>query len=113
MARDRRKPDRSAAVIGGGALLAWLLLRGEGWRLGRRRRDPGAATRRVHLRVSDVGITADGVPVTVEEAVATARAVGAAEVRATGAARQGTVDELLAALRDAGVQLWDAGAARA
>lgn len=111
MARDDHKHRKTAAMLGCGALLVWLLLRGEGWGTGSGR--PGGAARpearRVKIRISDTGITADGAPVTADEAVAAARRTGAAELLATGAARQGAVDELLAALRAAGVEVWQVG----
>lgn len=115
MRDDRRKHARTGALLAGGALLAWLLLRGgSGFGFGGGK-GGGArgAERRVRLRVSDAGISADGVPVSLDEGVAVAREVGAADLFATGAARQGTVDDLINALRDAGVDLWIVGAARA
>jgi hypothetical protein len=53
------------------------------------------------------------VPSSIEETVDVARIAGSADVLATGAARQGTVDDLLAALRDAGVTVFRVGAHRA
>lgn len=112
MAKGDRKHGKTAAVVGGGALLVWLLLRGEGFGFSRK---PSRATsaRRLRIRISDVGISVGGEPATFDEAVARGRAAGSAEVFATGAARYGTVEDLIAALRDAGVQVWDVGDARA
>ncbi len=115
MATDRHKHARTAAVLGGCALLAWLLLRGEGWGLGGKGRGHGVTgvRPRLPIRVSDAGITVLGAPATIEEAVALAREAGSAELLATGAARQGTVDDLIQALRDAGVDLWIVGGGHA
>lgn len=114
MAKGEHKRSKTVAVVGGGVLLAWLFLSGKGWGLGGKR-GHGAATepRRVPIRVSDRGITADGVPATIDEAVAAARRTGAAEVFATGAARQGTFDDLIAGLRAAGVEIWRAAGSHA
>ncbi len=113
MSADRSKHGKTAAIVGGGALLVWLLLGGKGWGRGGKRGAAGTEPHRVRIRVSDAGITADGAPVTIDEAVAIARKTGAAEVFATGAARQGTVDELYAGLRAAGVDVWRAGGSHA
>lgn len=115
MAQADRKHGKTAAIVGGGALLAWLLLRGARWGTGSGREAVAARPepRRVKLRISDAGITADGAPVTADEAVAAARRTGAAELFATGAARQGAVDELLVALRAAGVAVWRVGGGHA
>lgn len=113
MADDRRKHGKTAAVVGGGVLLAWLLLGGKGWGRGDKRGATGTEPRRVRIRISDAGITADGALVTSDEAVAAARRTGAAEVFATGAARQGTVDDLIAGLRAAGVDVWRVGGSHA
>lgn len=108
------KHRKTGAMLAGGALLAWLLLRGSGFGLGAKGGRPsGNTARRVRLRIDNIGITADGVPSTIEEAVEAAKRTGAAEVFATGAARQGTFDDLVAALRAAGVHLWIVGGAHA
>lgn len=101
MSRERR---RTGAMLAGGAALAFLLLRGFGLRgrSGTKDRQP----RRVRLRVDANGISASGAPSTIQHVVDVARRVGAAEVFATGAARQGTLDELVRALRSAGVDVW-------
>jgi hypothetical protein len=58
------------------------------------------------IRISDTGITVDGVPAAQDEAVGLAVAAGSAEVHATGAARSGAVSDLIAALKASGVHLW-------
>lgn len=101
---DRSGRTKQGVALAGGALLAWLLLRGGGGTGGGRRGGSGAP-RVVRLRVAADGITADGAIVTHDEAVALARAAGRAELTATGAARSGTVTDLVAALRASGVEL--------
>jgi hypothetical protein len=121
MSDDESRTGRAALVIGGGALLAWLLLRGSGWGLGHA---PGAAGGnsdterrpigppcRVHLDAD--GLKLDGVLANLPAAVTRCRAAGIAEVTATGAAIVGAISDVLTALRDAGVivraspDLWD------
>lgn len=114
MAQDDRKHGKTAAIVGGGALLAWLLMRGKGWGVASK----GAASsagpeRRVRIRISESGVSVDGSPVTLDEAVAIARKAGGAEVFATGAARQGTVDDVIAGLHAAGVDVWRVGGSHA
>jgi hypothetical protein len=110
--RDHDKSrGRTVAVVGGGALLLLLLLRGKGWGLGGssdgsgNESDAPAPTRRCAVRVDAAGIQVDGTPADVDATVATCRAAGAADILVTGAAIQGIVDRLLAALRAAGVSL--------
>ncbi len=111
MKDDRRKHAKMGAALAGGALLAWLLLHGSGFGFGGGGSATAGTGRRVRLRIDAKGITADGESATIEEAVAVSRRSGAADVFATGAARQGTVDDLIAALRDAGVKVWLVGGA--
>jgi hypothetical protein len=97
---------KKGIALAGGALLAWLLLRrNSGLGLGDRGDAAGNAPSVVRLRVAANGITADGVAVTHDEAVALARATGSAELTASGAARSGAVTDLIDALRAAGVSL--------
>ena len=114
MGQGDRKHGKTAALVGGGALLVWLLMRGTGWGVGGQL---GATTagpkRRIRIRVSGAGVSVDGAPVTVDEAVAIARKASGAEVFSTGAARQGTVDDLIAGLHAAGVDVWRVGGSHA
>jgi hypothetical protein len=109
---ERRRHRKTGALLVGGALLALLLMRGSGWGLGSGGKSgkSGKVARRVRIRIDAAGITADGIPSTIDEAVETAIAAGAADVFVTGAARQGTFDDLIAALREAGVEVWIVGA---
>ncbi|MCA9678212.1 MAG: hypothetical protein H6709_10590 [Kofleriaceae bacterium] len=107
MARDDHSGRNLALAAGGGALLWWLLRQGRGWAgAGRAVSPPVPAVQPVRIRVDQAGISIEGRPVSVVEAVAEARSVGAAIVMPTGAARQGTLDVLLTALRDAGLPVW-------
>ncbi len=106
---------RTVAVVGGGALLLLLLLRGKGWGLGGQSgsNHQGATSEgsspappaRCAVRVDAAGIQLDGAPADLNATVASCRAAGVADVLVTGAAIQGVVDQLLTALRAAGVVL--------
>jgi len=113
---DRHDTTKRGVALAGGALLAWLLLRGHGRGIGlgssRGGRAGGRSRRSVAIRISADGIRVDGVPATHDEAVARAVSAGAAEVMATGAARSGTVTDLIAALTAAEVDLQIADALR-
>ncbi|WP_428265376.1 hypothetical protein [Haliangium sp.] len=55
------------------------------------------------LYVDSKGLTIDGAPGSVEDAVTACRGAGKARLRATGAARAGTYDALVQALDQAGI----------
>ena len=76
--------------------------RGEGSAVEAPAIDAGVA--RCQLRVTGQGITVDGKPVEIAEAVAACKAAGGAEVVVTGDARQGDWDALRRALDEAGVR---------
>ena len=63
----------------------------------------GEPARRCQLRLDPNGLTLDGKPAEVDAAVAACKKAGGAELVKTGDARHGAVDELKAALREAGV----------
>lgn len=114
MARDDNTGRNLALVAGGGALLWFVLRRGGGFGLGGkgwgRGKGSGSSTGEpVRVRIDSAGIKVDGQPTDITGAVTAAKAVGGARVFATGAARQGTVDDLIAALRAAGVTIWMGG----
>jgi hypothetical protein len=102
---------RTLAVIGGGALLVWLLWRGRG--KGKGSGGNGDHTSapvivEVWLR-SDDSIELDGVSSDLATVVARARAAGKARVHVTGAARQGWFEKVVDTLRGAGVDVWVLG----
>jgi hypothetical protein len=123
MAKRDSSTGRTVAVVGGGALLVWLLLRGRGWRLGRGGSAGGPAAKsgppcRVHL-VAD-GILVDGERAGLPKVIETCRRSGQAHLTANGAAIVGAIADTMAALKEAGVivhadpGLWDiTGLARA
>ena len=97
------------ALVAGGGVLAWLVLRGgRGFGLGGGGgADDGSAGSLppCRLRLDEKTLTLDGRVVSRDEAVATCRAARSAEVLVTGDAIAGVADQLLAALRAAGVSI--------
>ena len=105
--RKTNSTGRTIAVIGGGALLAWLLWRGRGKGKGKGssgESDHNSAPVIVRLRGNDQ-IELDGVSSDLATTVARARAAGATRVVATGDARQGWITQVIAALKSAGVAI--------
>lgn len=108
---ERDQTGRTVVLVGGAALAAWLLSRGKGWAF----RSPGdgsganaGETRQpahctVWIRANRIEV--DGVAADLPTVIAKCRAVGAAEVRATGDAITGVVRDVLTALHAAGVKL--------
>jgi len=124
MAERDSSTGRTVAVVGGGALLVWLLLRrGRGWRFGRGGSAGGPTAKsgppcRVHL-VAD-GILVNGERADLPQVIETCRRSGQAHLTANGAAIVGAIADTIAALKEAGVivhadpGLWDiTGLARA
>lgn len=124
MARRDSSTGRTVAVVGGGALLVWLLLRpGKGWRFGRGSPASAKAAKSgppcgVHL-VAD-GILVDGERADLPQVIESCRRSGQAHLTANGAAIVGAIAATMAALKEAGVivhadpGLWDiTGLARA
>ncbi len=114
MARDDNTGRNLALVAGGGALLWFVLRRGGGFGLGGkgwgRTKAAGSSTSEpVRIRIDQIGISIGGQATDIAGAVAAAKAAGGARVVPTGAARQGTVDDLIEALRAAGVIVWMGG----
>ena len=111
---------RTVVLVGGGALLLWLLFRGKGkGGLGRDGDGSGVAgqgaTReppcRVFIRARQVDL--DGAPADLSTVVARCRASGRADVQATGGASLQRVEDVIRALQAAGVtvaappDVWD------
>jgi hypothetical protein len=110
---------RNVALVGGGALLVWLLLRGKGWGLGGGGGTGGDGTgtpgtsaindtpaeRRqpcqVFVRARQIDL--DGAPADLPTIVAHCRAAGKAHVRTTGGASIQAVEDVISALQAAGV----------
>jgi hypothetical protein len=121
VSRDATDPGaRTFAIVGGGAVLVWLLLRGGGWSLGAGvgtadspapstsdglERAPATPPKPCRVRIDADGIETDGVATDVPAMTTRCRAAGAAELLATGDAVSGVVAEALYALREAGVPL--------
>lgn len=111
------------AAMAGGGLLFWLLLRhqqglglsgalgtGGGYSAGAdapsRTASSPARPERCHVRIDVTGLQLDGVAVDLPTLVARCRAIGAAEVFATGRAIEGRIGEVINALLGAGVRVW-------
>ncbi|MBZ0233854.1 MAG: hypothetical protein K8M05_16110 [Deltaproteobacteria bacterium] len=126
MARnDDDTTARDAAILGGGALLTYWLLRGFGGGSGlgggsRGRAAAGtsasatptaSAPARPFCNVFIRGerYELDGAPATFATAVEACRAAGGVYVRSTGDTRQGTLDDFLRALLEAGVTWFGGG----
>lgn len=118
MARNDDNTGRKVALVGGGAALLWLLLHGGGgFGLGSGGRKAGsnakgdkqAKATPVKVRLASEGISVDGQPTDIPGAAALVKARGVADVLITGAAKQGTADELVAALRATGATVWIQG----
>jgi hypothetical protein len=103
--RTQNNIGRTIAVIGGGALLAWLLWRGRGKGKGSGGGGHGVpAVVGVWLRGGD-RIELDGASSDLTTAVARARAAGTARVFAAGDTRHGWVTQVIAELKAAGVAI--------
>ena len=109
---EREHTGRTVMLVGGAALAAWLLSRGRGWGF----RSPGdgsgekADRTRVPARckvwIRAEGIELDGVAADLPTVIAKCRAVGTAEVHATGDAITRVVHQVVNELRRAGVTLY-------
>ena len=109
--RIRRKLVLWAVVVAALAAAALFLTCGRGFGLGGPGKGSGAGgsartlvgPQRCAIRVTASGITVDGKPMPRTEAVAACKAAAGADVVVTGDARQGDRDDLLGALKAAGV----------
>jgi len=105
----RERTGKTVAILGGAALVAWLLSRGKGWGL----RGPGhaqaaGATRpsRCVVWIRPEGLTVDGVAADLPTVIARCRAAGEAEVHATGDTIHRVVRDPIQALPAAGLPLY-------
>ena len=110
MAEREHHTARNIALVGGGVLLAWLLLRGKGWGLGSDHSSGGAAGGstpsspcRVWIRGDRIEL--DGAPTDLRTLVTRCRERGRAEVSATGDTIVRSITEVLRALRTAGIAI--------
>jgi hypothetical protein len=123
---DRRRMRRKllfwAALVGAIVLAAFYLTCGRGWGLGGKGKGAGsgagsgpgsavpllsvvdAGPRRCEVRIAASGISVDGKPATVAEAVTACKTATIAEVRVTGGAREGDWEDLKAAFDGAGIE---------
>ena len=113
MSEARSHTGRNVAIVGGAAVLAWLLLRGSGWRLGGRSEAAGndATTPRpspssCRVWIRSTGLEVDGQIVDLPTLIHRCQAAGRADVRATGAAIVRTIEEVMDALRRAGIVVY-------
>jgi len=109
----RSHAGRNVAIVGGAALVVWLLLRGTGWRLGGRGESgtgnpeaPAPSSRPCQVWVRSAGLEVDGERVDRSTLVSRCLAAGRADVRATGDAIEHTIQEVIEALRRAGVVVY-------
>lgn len=106
---NENNPGLTIAMVGGGALLLWLLWSGRGNGKGgdagdgERSRAPAAVV--VRIRGGDQ-VELDGISSDLATTVARARAASAAHVYTTGDARQGWVSAVIDALKAAGVAVY-------
>ena len=108
---EHKRTGRTVALVGGAALAAWLLSRGNGWGF----RSPGdgtaaksggtGSTAPCKVWIYSDGLSVGGVATDLPTVVDQCRAVGTAEVGATGDAITGVIQNVLKALHAAGVKL--------
>ena len=111
MKEARSHTGRNVAIVGGAAALIWLLLRGSGWRFGGRSDTagtdaltPSPSPCRVWIR--STGLEVDGQIVDLPTLIHRCQVAGRADVRATGAAIVRTIEEVMDALRRAGIVVY-------
>src|SRR5689334_10019793 len=103
---------RTIALVGGGAILLWLLFRGKGSGLGSGGDGPGPAAGetpklrvpcRVFIRAGRIDL--DGVPADLPTVVTRCRAGAGADVRSTGGASVQAIEDVIHALQQAKVPI--------
>ena len=105
---------RNVALVGGAALVLWLLMRGRGWGLGHggdgagssAAEGAGTAATPCSVWIRADGIEVDGQAADLPTVVARCKAAGRADLNASGAALVGTIEEVIKALRAAGVVIY-------
>lgn len=103
---NENNPGLTIAMVGGGALLLWLLWPGRGsGKGGDGERSSAPAAVVVRIRSGDQ-LELDGASSDLTTTVARARAAGAAHVYTTGDAREGWVTAVIDALKAAGVAVY-------
>ena len=117
MAHRDNHTGRNLVLVGGTALLFWLLLRGKGWGLGGGGGDglggagggtnvtptSNEAPARCQVFIRGDHIDLDGTPADLPTVVARCRASGQADVNATGDAIVRAIADVVRALQSAGV----------
>ena len=115
MSEARSHTGRNVAIVGGAAVFVWLLLRGAGWRFGGKSdaagsdaatATPSPSPSSCQVWIRSTGIEVDGQPVDLSTLVRRCQVAGRADVRATGAAIVRTIDDVMDALRRAGVVIY-------
>lgn len=105
MAKQERV-GKTVAILGGAALVAWLLSRGKGWGTGDANAAGAARPSRRVVWIRPEGLTVDGVAADLPTVVARCREAGEAEVHATGDTIHRVVRDTIQALHAAGVTLY-------
>ena len=109
MKEARSHTGRNVGIVGGAAAVLWLFLRGTGWHLGGKDNDaatPTGSPSPCQVWIRSTGIEVDGQTVDIPTLVRRCQASGRADVRATGAAIVRTIDQVMDALRRAGVVVY-------
>jgi len=110
----RSHTGRNVAIVGGAAVLAWMLLRGSGWQLGGGSEAAGndattptsTSPSPCRVWIRSTGLEVDGQLVDLPTLVRRCQLAGRADVRATGAAIVRTIEEVMDALRRAGIVVY-------
>jgi hypothetical protein len=104
---EREHTGGTMVLVGGAALAAWLLSRGKGWGFGRSGGGIGGTRPASHCKVWIYRdrLTVDGVAADLPTVISKCRAVGTAEVGATGDTITRVIQSVLKSLLAAGVRL--------
>lgn len=102
---ERKHTGRTVALVGSAALAAWLLSRGKGWGFRSSGEGSGTTATQCTVWIRAEGLELDGVAADLPTVIAKCRAVGTAQVGATGDAITGVIFRVLKELHAAGVKL--------